>query len=384
MKILKILVFLAAAALCARPASAAGDEMLDDALSSLNKALSAVPAGLTRVAVARVDSPDNSISPQQAADRINAVLMEGGRFAVIDRAALARLLEEQRLSMSGLVDTAQMVSAGRLTGVQGFLFGTAAMDGDKLVLDLKLVDVETSAVVFARKFTGEPHTGGRFAAGWLYAGSAFGTRLRWNKLAQPAERASMEGDAASAAGVTLSYVQGFKRNRALKFGVDLSYSSFMDFDGGVKRVDDPGYVAFHEMEISRLTVTPKIYFSGRRLLGLKGGAFNPYLGAAFSYVSFGLYFDAENFAPALPKQQSEAAAAVTGLAPVAGVEFNLTRNLAASAEVSFAPELSFSAGRKVLVSDIEMESFPYAASGVNWNFGVKYYFDLFRKKPGRK
>jgi curli biogenesis system outer membrane secretion channel CsgG len=377
---LKKIALAAALALAASPAAAGNmDELFDDALSSLNKSLAGVPASVSRISVARVDMPEGGITPQQAADRINATLMEGGRFAVVDRAALGRLLEEQRLSLSGLVDTAQMVSAGKVTGVQGFLFGSASLDGGNLVLDLKLVDVETSAIIFARKFTGEPHSKGRFAAGWLYANTAFGTELRWNKPSSPVSTAELEGDAASPAAFSLSYVQGFKKNRALKFGADLAYTSFSDLSGGNRRIDNPGesYVAFHDMEVTRVTVTPKVYFSAGRLLGVKGNSFSPYIGAAFSYTNFSLYFDADNYGAPRPKEEAEVDASVIGVAPVAGAEFNFTRNLAAYAEVSFAPEMAFSAGRKVIVSDIEMESFPYAASGVNWNFGVKYYFDLF-------
>lgn len=375
-----IAVFTLAAAFCRPPAFAAGSgEALDDALSGLNRALASVPASLTRVAVARIDSPDGSLDPQQAADRINAVLMEGGRFAVVDRAALSRLLEEQKLSMSGLVDTAQMVSAGKVTGVQGFLFGTASKDGDTLSLDLKLVDVETSAIIFARKFTGEPHSKGRFAAGWLYAANSFGTELKINNLSAPGlQTYAAEGDASSAAGFTLSYLQGFKASRAFKFGADVSYSSFMDMEAGARRVTTADHVAFHDIEVTYLSVKPKLYFSGKRLLGLKTDSFNPYLGAEFVYCSFGLYFDAENFAGGgQPKQEADIDASVTGFAPVAGAEFNFTRNLAAYAEVALSPEMSFSAGRKVLVSGVEMESFPYAAAGARWNLGVKYYFDLF-------
>lgn len=381
MKFPRILLLAAAAIFCALPARAAGaDESLDDALSGLNKALAGVPAAITRVAVARIDSPDGSVNPQQAADRVNAVLMAGGRFAVVDRAALSRLLEEQKLSLSGLVDTAQMVSAGKVTGVQGFLFGTASKEGETLVLDLKLVDVETSAIIFARKFTGEPHSKGRFAVGWLYANNTFGTELRVNNLSAPGIVSyDMEGDASSAAGFTLSYLQGFKKHRGLKFGADISYSSFMDMGGGTRRIDSPGnHIAFHDMEVTYLSVKPKLYFSGKKLLGLKSDSFSPYLGAAFSYCSFGLYFDAENqFGGGQPKQEAEVDASVTGFAPVVGAEFNFTRNLAAYAEFSFAPEMAFSSGRKVLVSDVEMESFPYAAAGAHWSLGVKYYFDLF-------
>lgn len=376
----KIFYQLIAAAFLSGPAAAAvSGEALDDALSGLNKALASVPQGVTRVSVARIDSPDGAVDPAVAADRINAALMSGGRFAVVDRAALSRLLEEQKLSMSGLVDTAQMVSAGKVTGVQGFLFGTASKEGETFVLDLKLVDVETSAIIFARKFTGEPHSKGRFAAGWLYANNAFGTELRVNNLSVPGVTSyEAEGDASSAAGFTLSYIQGFKRNRGLKFGADLSYSSFMDMDGGTQRITSPGnHIAFHDIEVMYISVKPKLYFSGRKLLGLKTDLFNPYVGAAFSYCSFGLYFDAENFAAPSAKEEQEIDASVTGFAPVAGVEFNFARNLAAYAEFAFAPEMAFSAGRKVLVSGVEMESFPYAAAGAHWSLGVKYYFDLF-------
>ena len=373
---LRAILAVAILGLYAGGALAAGsDEMIDDALAGLNASLKNVPQSVSRVAVARIET-SGDISAQQVSDRLNAKLLEGGRFSVIDRASLARLLEEQKLSMSGLVDTAQMVSAGKLTGVQGFFFGSAHMAGDRLVLDLKLVDVETSAIVYARNFNGESLSKRRFGLGWLYANNAFGTELRVNNLAAPGvETYELEGDASTPVGLTVSCLQGLKRSRSFKFGADASFARYQDFDGGTRRVQNASHVAYHDITVYHLAVKPKIFFSGKRIFNTKNDFFNPYLGAAFNYYNFLLFFDAENFTGAgLPKGEAEVGVSVIGIAPLAGAEFNLTPNISAYAEFSFDANLEYSAGRKVLVSDVEMESFPYAASGAHWGFGLKYYF----------
>ena len=357
------------------------DELTEDALTGFVSSLSTVPSGIKTVAVSRIE-PDRKgrLNTQQLTDRLNSLLLESGRFSVIDRSSLSKLLEEQKLSMSGVVDTAHMVEVGKLVGVQGFLFGSAQLEDDRLILNLKLVDVKTSAIIYARKFTGEEFSKGKFALGWLYANNSFGTDLDLNNLLSPGLVSyELEGDAASAAGFIVSYKQSLKKNRSFKVGADMSFSMYQDMDGGTKRVDDSAaHVAFHDITVMHISVKSKLYFSGKRFLGMKSDFFTPYLGAAFNYYNFELFFDAENFSGGgLPKEESEISASVTGITPLVGAEFNFTRSVSAYVEFSFDSELAYSNGRKVLVSDVEMESFPFVGSGAHWNLGLKYYFSLF-------
>jgi TolB-like protein len=140
--------------------------MRPDALRRLPEALEAVPRDLARVAVYAIEpDPGGRVNAVAVQDRIVAVLLRAGRFQVVDRKMLKALLEEQALSLTGVVDEAAMVKAGRLIGVQGFFYGAVDGRADRLVLTLKLVAVETGAIVWAREVEGEAASRSRIGLG---------------------------------------------------------------------------------------------------------------------------------------------------------------------------------------------------------------------------
>jgi len=56
-------------------------------------------------------------------------LVKSGRFRVVDREQLAALMQEKNLALSGDVDPASAVKAGKLLGVQYFLTGAVTEYG---------------------------------------------------------------------------------------------------------------------------------------------------------------------------------------------------------------------------------------------------------------
>ncbi|MDH5590493.1 MAG: CsgG/HfaB family protein, partial [Gemmatimonadota bacterium] len=70
---------------------------------------------------------------------------------VIERARLQDLLTEQKLALSGRIAEGSAVEVGQMLGAQYVLHGQVTNIADRLRLDIRAVDVETSEVVSVMK-----------------------------------------------------------------------------------------------------------------------------------------------------------------------------------------------------------------------------------------
>ncbi len=83
--------------------------------------------------------------------RIVTMLNDHGKVRVVDRALLDKVMEEQKLGASGLVNPASAAQIGKLLGARGILSGTVTDLGELLELHVRLVSVETSEIVVSFK-----------------------------------------------------------------------------------------------------------------------------------------------------------------------------------------------------------------------------------------
>lgn len=212
----------------------------------------------------------------------------------------------------------------------------------------------------------------RLGLGWHYETNAFEAAFtHLNNQDGNTGAHSLGGDSASPKGAVLAWGPG---EGFISFGADISYSYHIDYDGCSERVYvGSSFVGFHDLTVDHFAFKPKLYFSPGRLLGIKKNAFRPYVGAAFNYYMLELMFDAENFAAALPKEETFVEESLTGISPLVGAELRLGRRFSAYAEAAFDPELELSSARRVTVSNVEMRSLPRAASGTHWSFGLKWF-----------
>ena len=72
---------------------------------------------------------------------------QSGGFDVLDRNHIKRILEEQKLSMSGLVDPRTIKKVGKLAGTDILITGTITPFGDSIRLACKAIDTETGRVI---------------------------------------------------------------------------------------------------------------------------------------------------------------------------------------------------------------------------------------------
>lgn len=103
---------------------------------------------------------------QAASDVLITELVKSGRFIVVDRDKLNKVLEEQKLQSSGMIDPMTAVKVGKIMGVQAIVvgavtnFGVRKEGSDYLIartkrqvaevdVDIRVIDTETGEIILA-------------------------------------------------------------------------------------------------------------------------------------------------------------------------------------------------------------------------------------------
>ncbi|MFH2043813.1 MAG: FlgO family outer membrane protein [Pseudomonadota bacterium] len=76
-------------------------------------------------------------------------LVKAGRFEVIERGLLKKLLEEQKLSMTGVVDATTATQIGKFLGVKTIISGSVMKLQDVIEINARIIDVETASIIAA-------------------------------------------------------------------------------------------------------------------------------------------------------------------------------------------------------------------------------------------
>jgi curli biogenesis system outer membrane secretion channel CsgG len=87
------------------------------------------------------------------AGRVTEAISKKGGFTVVERQRLLLALEELHLGSSALADESTRLRLGKMVGAQLMIFGGYQVSGDKMRLDLRLVNVETGALIKAAERT---------------------------------------------------------------------------------------------------------------------------------------------------------------------------------------------------------------------------------------
>lgn len=81
---------------------------------------------------------------------VNLVMLKSN-FAVLDRANLASILREHKLTATGLVDPENAKKLGQFAGVDALIIGTIVPMNDALQLNAKLITTDTAEIVGATR-----------------------------------------------------------------------------------------------------------------------------------------------------------------------------------------------------------------------------------------
>ncbi|MDZ7266510.1 MAG: hypothetical protein ONB48_03450 [candidate division KSB1 bacterium] len=83
-------------------------------------------------------------------DKITTVFFNLHRFKVIERAQLEKILAEQQLGMTGVIDVSTAAQIGKGIGVDAVVCGSIARTGNAASIDARLIDTETAAIITAQ------------------------------------------------------------------------------------------------------------------------------------------------------------------------------------------------------------------------------------------
>ena len=117
-----------------------------------------------------------------AADVLTTYLVESNQFQVVERQHMSKILEEQKFQQSGAVDQNSAIQVGKLLGVQYMAYGAVTNFGIRTEatnvilyqqkeqvaesqVDVRLINVETGVIMFAKHGRGKAHRAVRGAVG---------------------------------------------------------------------------------------------------------------------------------------------------------------------------------------------------------------------------
>jgi len=84
-------------------------------------------------------------------DKLVTQLVNLRRFKVMERAALEKVLKEQKLQTSGVVDEKTAVNVGKIAGADAIIIGDISVVGGYAKVTARVIDTETSETIVAKE-----------------------------------------------------------------------------------------------------------------------------------------------------------------------------------------------------------------------------------------
>lgn len=134
------------AVLAAAPARADGYKALAGELAAQAK-----KSGVSRVAVMPFIAADGSANRDgwNISEKIVTQLVRTGKVQTLERSMLKTLLEEHDLGRTGVFDPATLKRLGKVLSAQGVVTGSFVTLGREVVVNARLIDVETGVIIAA-------------------------------------------------------------------------------------------------------------------------------------------------------------------------------------------------------------------------------------------
>jgi curli biogenesis system outer membrane secretion channel CsgG len=118
---------------------------------------------IRKIAILPLESPDKTIS-SVATDIFTAEFITLGKFEVVERSQLDKIIEEQKLGAAGTLDPATIKEVGRILGADALVIGSVypnyryeeiafaplpAKEIENINLNVRLIEVETGSVLWS-------------------------------------------------------------------------------------------------------------------------------------------------------------------------------------------------------------------------------------------
>lgn len=92
----------------------------------------------------------NELGSIDLLDKLITGFVNINRFKVIERALLEKILEEQKLGISGVIDASTAAEIGKGIGVDAVVVGSVTRSSNALSIDARVIDTETAAILTAK------------------------------------------------------------------------------------------------------------------------------------------------------------------------------------------------------------------------------------------
>ena len=112
----------------------------------------------TKIAVVDLESQGDKAKNQEAgkmaAQLLTAAFVQEGRFDVVERQALQKVIEEQQLGISGLIDANTAVKLGRVIGATFIVTGAVISYPQGMDMVVKILETESATIKVADRLSG--------------------------------------------------------------------------------------------------------------------------------------------------------------------------------------------------------------------------------------
>jgi len=140
-----------------------GASTYEEGVAELSKSIVADAAKFKKQKLAAVDFTDLSGNVTElgrflAEELSVSLVITGSGLEIVDRTQLNKILQEQHLSFTGVIEPAAVKKVGQIAGVDALIAGTITDLGDTIRLTLKIIATDTGSLVSAARTT-IPKTG---------------------------------------------------------------------------------------------------------------------------------------------------------------------------------------------------------------------------------
>lgn len=136
-------------------APSASQPSLDEAVEQLASVLERVGPAPPQLRLAVLDMEDLKgaalVLGRYLSERLTTRLWTPGGYSVIERRRLAQVLDELEFAQSDLVDPTNGRRFGRMAGVSAVVVGTVSVLSDRVEIDARIVDLETTNILAAAR-----------------------------------------------------------------------------------------------------------------------------------------------------------------------------------------------------------------------------------------
>lgn len=128
------------------------DVALDNLTQQINQYMSAQKK--TKIAIipfSDLQKQTTTVLCSYLAEELTTNLFISGKFKILERSLLKQVLDELKLSQTGIVDTNSAKELGKMAGVDAIVTGTIVELGSYIAINCRLIETETGEVFAAAK-----------------------------------------------------------------------------------------------------------------------------------------------------------------------------------------------------------------------------------------